>query len=306
MMENIKKQLGHCAIIYQIFGQQYFSIGKLSPESQRKFPSVSYTIYFVVLFLFLTSHLIIFISMQSVEIQEKLTAKTSLNYIVQHSLYIGLIAIMVISLIQAYATTPTTKKLFLNFIKISKFCQQQFQHSVDYKSVRFDLYKTHFYMIFIYAACQLSVCLYELNFNMPQPFFRAIFAIVPQLYLNMATLRFIFYVKIMNHHLETISLLFAKIFESPTKSFDFIKLYVKPSRTIYRENIKLTQIMNLRNIYNIVYENCELINRTMDITLLSFLAVSVIGATGSGYRLLLAVVGKIETARIGGILLNYY
>lgn len=141
-MKLVVKYFGHCAALFQVFGQQYFSVSTLTSENQKRFPSLKYTLYFIVLLVILTGQMGIFVSIASSEsIEEKLTSKTILNYVVTHSMYDGLILIICVSLIQSFITTPLMKKFYLNCFEIARKSEQDFYNSIDHRRIRRKLFR---------------------------------------------------------------------------------------------------------------------------------------------------------------------
>lgn len=298
-MDSVVKYLSLCATLFQIFGHQYFSVATLTPENQRKLPSIGYSIYFAFVFVTLTGLMVIFASYASSEaVEEKLSSKTVLNYLIQHSMYAGLILIICVSLIQSYIATPLIKKFFLNCIRIARMSQQSFQHSIDHRRIARNIFKNFFYIMIFFLATQNILYIVERIFNESTDNFIIIFAAVPLLFLNVTAFKFAFHVKMVNFHLETLDDLLREIFDCPKIIVRLLLQVstVKPSRTI-DYSIKLK---NIRKILNIVYENAEIVNRGLGATVLTIVSVMVIVITATGYRIFLSILGKLPIEKVAG------
>lgn len=290
-------------MLFQLFGQQLFSIKAVTSENQKKYPSLFYTIYFLVVFVVLTGLMLIFASYATAEeISEKLTAKTVLNNIVQHSMYFGLVFIIWVSLIQTYLATPLVKKFFLNCIQIAKMSEQDFGHRIDHRKIRRKVFQFFLSLFLIFFTLQNILYFYESSYEDSDSFLRICIAIVPMIFLLTTAFKFIFYVKLINFHLEVVLTLIKEIMNP--LGFKFIgnlSVYVravKPKQS--RDRDLQLKIRNLRKIYNVIFENSVLINRAMGSTILAVTVVMVIVITASGYRLFLAIVRKLPTEKIGG------
>ena len=58
------------------------------------------------------------------------------------------------------------------------------------------------------------------------------------------------------------------------------------------------KFINIRRIYNIIFENTELINQIMGITMITLFAIMVISITISGYNIILAAAGSEVSANL--------
>lgn len=301
-MESSVKYLSQCASFFQIFGHQYFSVASLRPESQNKYPSLGYTIYFLVVFASLSTQLIFiaFISTKNEDTPEAaLSAKTIFTFMVQHSMNIGLLAILFVSLIQNYATTPLIKKLYLNCIKISKISEQDFNHLIDHRRTRAFVFKAFILIICLYSMTESTFYLLETYLGGERVWETTLLAILPLIFLHTVSFKFIFFVELVNFHLNAISKLIPGIFDFQPTTINHSNVLVKPMK--FRDNHSLViKIRNIRKIYGIVFENVEIINLAMGKTILTVVVVMVIVITSTCYSLFLLIIGKIPVVHIGG------
>lgn len=298
-MNSAVKCFSHCALPFQVFGLQYFSVKTLSTENESTMPSLAYTIYFFLAFIVLTGQMAIFGYFAMSDVDETLSAKTVVNYFVQHSMYIGLFIIIWVSLIQAYASTPLTKKFFLNSVQISKMCAKDFDFLVDHEQIRRKVLKLFLLFIVFFFTFQCLMCWYEIGFEQSSVFVRTFSSILPLVFLNVAGFKFIFLVKSINFYLEAVADITLKVlkpFMTIGENFDFFMVVKtkKPSSELSKK------IKNLRQIYNVINENAEIANRSMGATVLTVFTVMVTVITASGYRIFLAIVGKLPMAKVGG------
>jgi hypothetical protein len=303
MDQDPVKYLGHCAGIFQVFGHHYFPIRSLSYTNQHEFPSWSYTAYFGIVFVTLTTLMVMVATFAaSDEVGETLSAKTVLNQAVQHSMYIGLILIICVSLIQSFVSTPLTKKFYLNCLKIARMCKNDFHHTVNYLRLRNNAFRYLLLTTLLLLVTQSAVYFFDKIF-FREKFWPTCIAVSPLLFLNATAFKFIFFVKLVNFHLEIVDDLIQEIFNRPL--FERLKLHVtlvQPKTTSVME----LKVRNLRRIFNIVRENSEIVNRSMGVTVLIITAVMVIVITASGYRMFLTIVGRLPVEKAGGKIYNKY
>ena len=280
-MDPAVKNLSHCALLFQICGHQYFSVKSLSSRNQSQYPSWGYTTYFFIVFITLTSKIIIFVLLaSSEEVEVELSPKTAVNYIVQHSMYFGLIFIIFIGIIQSFATTPLTKQIFINSIRISSLSQKEFSYMFDYQDLKKKNLK---YLIFLILSwTPIEIIFFSLLRRFDEKAFSiTLMVILPIFYLRATAFKFVFHVEMINYQLENILKLLSKAISEDETFGGGVRLFIKPVKIKTVPEITM-KIKNLRKILNIVYENSELVNRTNGLTILSLVAVMVINITGSG------------------------
>lgn len=298
-MDSAVKYLSHCVAPFQFFGHHYFSISSLTPENQNKFPSLGYTLYFIFVLVTMTGQMLIFAQhISSNGLNEKLSSKTVLNYLIQHSMYAGLVFIIWVSLIQSYIATPLKKKFFLNCLRLGRISEQSFNHSIDQRRFRRNVFQYFLYIVLYISVLEISLFLYEQIYDDLEDTFRFCLSVVPIIFLNVTSFNFIFYVKLINFHLEAVEKLTIEIFDSP-KLLENLNLFIKSVKPRKSADVSL-KLRNLRRIFNIICENSEIVNRAMGMTVLSITAVLVIVITASGYRIFLSILGKLPIEKIGG------
>jgi hypothetical protein len=282
-MDPTVKYLSHCAALFQICGHQFFSVKTLSSQNLNQYPSLFYSVYFIFVFVALTSQMVVFaLFASSDDIEVKLSPKTVLNYVVQHSMYVGLILIICVSAIQSYFATPLTRKIFWNCIKIARMCQEEFSYTIDHRLIRRKVFAYFTFVVSFKLFFDMVLCFFQRTFEEENVFARTFFAVVPLLYMYTTSFKFIFYVKLVNYQLLSLQKLVLQIPSAKTNFPGRVGFYVKtirPNKSIATAK----KIVNLRKIFNVIYDNSEFINRSMGITVLTIVAVMVIVITASGY-----------------------
>lgn len=300
-MDSSVKYLSQCASLFQIFGHQYFSVASLTPENRNKYPSLGYTIYFFVILATLSTQLFIIstISRENDDAPAVLSAKTILTFIVQHSMNLGLFIILFVSLIQTFATTPLIKTLYLNCIEISRISKQDFNRVIDHSRIRTVVIKSFIFIICFYITCESLFFSLESYLGEEKVWATTLLAIFPLIFLHTIASKFIFFVELVNFHLNTICRLIYDIFDFQPTIIDHSHILVKAVK--FRDNHSLViKIRNIRKMYSIVFENVDIINRAMGKTVLAVVAVMVIVITSACYNLFLVIIGKIPVVEVGG------
>lgn len=298
-MDPVVKYLGHCGLIFQIFGFQYFSVKSLASSNQTIFPSLAYTLYFILVLFVLMGQMVTFGYTNKIfDTKETLSVKTILNYFVQTSIFLSLVLLICVSLIQSYVTTPLTKKFYLNCIKISEMSFSDFRHPINHRQIRNGTFQYFFFIIFLFIASQYILYIYEelnvIPLNLPIKFF----FFVPMFFLVTVAFKFIFFVRLINVHLETVEKLTTEILKT-TLNFESFNLSVKAVRPIHFDAMAI-KINKLRRIYNVIYENADILNRSMGASLLAITSVVLVFVTGSGFHIFLTIVGKRSIETVGG------
>lgn len=291
--ESFSKSCG----IFQAFGLIYFSIKKLSRKTVNKFPTLYFTIYFVTILTLLTSQIVYFIYALSLNIDEEpLSAKNALNYLLRQSMFFGLILIFWVALIQSYTVTPQLKKIILNFIEISNSFRRDFQHNVDYKSSQKWMFKFILFMCVYYFVAHTGLACIELykGETLGSVIMGFMLSIIPITFMDIIVVKFVFFVKNVNEILRAMTIVIDETFQK----YETSKIVVI-SENIVTLNVD-EKIRNLRKICNLVYQNVELINKSMKYTTLTKFFVLVLVALTTCYNMFLVFVGKIPADELFG------
>ena len=205
-----------------------------------------------------------------------------------------------VSLIQSFVSTSSTKKFFLNCFEISSLSYKDFGEIVDYREAQKSIIK-HFLIIIIIYVCllEIMICFYNIFFNETINVLGFIIYLPIRMLISTTALKFISMVKLVNLQLETIDRLINEVFKPQNVDIETIKCYVMP--TGWNKSLSIqTRIRNIRKIYNIIFENAEIINRTMGLITLALFALILAFHTFSGYRILLAATGNFPVSKLGG------
>lgn len=294
-MNSSVKNLSDCATLFQGFGYQFFSVKSLVLDQPRKYSTLWNTIYFVVGFVFITTLAVVnAILTEEKEIQEKLSAKTALSFIIQHLFQAGLILIFCISSIQSFVSTSLIKNLYLNSFKISRIFDQQLSYSLDHSKIK----KKLFVLFFIISG---FICIMSIFFGLNDPKFqhlRNIFTSLLLHYLAVSVLKIWFFVELTNYHLENVYFKLENMSVS-TKFQQNLSFSIKPVIPKKPRDVTST-VESLRKIYNTILENAEIINSSIGVTMLTIIVVMVIIITASFYRIFLIFDGRFPHQHIGG------
>jgi hypothetical protein len=116
-------------------------------------------------------------------------------------------------------------------------------------------------------------------------------------------MKFIFFVLLINYQLKHVKILLEEIF----KRKNFIEEFRKAQKMRKFELLKPpeTQLKNVIKMYNIVYENCLLINNSIGISLLSLIFLFVLFQINNGYKFFLAILGSFPIERLGGSIQSF-
>lgn len=290
-----EKNLSQCAGIFQVFGLLYFSV-KSKGKKRFKF----HIFYFIFMFILLLIEIVIFGWMVSKESPEIFSDKNALNYIMQYFLFIGLVVVIGTSLIQSFCTTEILKKIFNNFLKISQLFQSDFGTNFNYIEVKSKIFKLVFQMIFLHILTQSLNIIYEVQREVPSALIKAFFGNIPLAFLAMTIAKFIFFVNAINCQLKQIKILLEKIIMRR----NFCGVLQVISKRSKSEILMESKIKSFLKIYNIIYENSQLINKSMGFTNLVIIFVLVITLINGGYRVFLVLVGKFDSDKIGGLVVG--
>lgn len=297
---KMEEDLNSCLILFELTGLQCFSLKSLTQDNAENRPSISRTVFMLVLFVFVNALVIFYVHHDHSIIEGDLTSKNVIIYVIKQSMNVGLVALLSVSFLQSYTSTQSIKKIYLNSKEIARLCLK-FKLNIDFKKIKKDAWKRIWAMLGFILVMHGSVMLAHLN--CPNNILQLILGIFPMLFLLMIVFKFVFYVNIVNHQLQLLEKLFkdamqyepVKVIES---NIDVYLTQVKSSTPI--DDKTLNKLRVVWKIYNVIYDNGALINQSIGLTVLSLLMGLVIALTVSGYEIFVTVVGGRPLQNIPG------
>lgn len=297
----MEEELNSCLVIFELIGLQYFSLKTLVKDSNKK-PSIVRTIFMVVLMVLMTILVVLFVTSEDLETDnQKVTAKNFITFAIQHSMNFGLILVILVSMVQSFMTTSKTKKLFLNVKEIAKLSYDEFNFTVNFKSIKKAALRRSYVLMTFFITVHFSTFFFRAD--SPEDVIPMLLGILPILYLLLIVYKFIFYVGMVNKQLNFVGKLLHETFKNPPpiKTIDnknMHSLYVKPAKNCEEDHFK--KLLATRKIFNLVYENGLLVNDSNGFTILIVLLDLVVALTASGYEIFVIIVGGLPVEKIPG------
>jgi hypothetical protein len=123
--------------------------------------------------------------------------------------------------------------------------------------------------------------------------------VLPIAILSLAThFRIVFNVITVNEHLDDLSLVLGTVYTpAPTRIIDNIYLHLEKSKN---QHDPWNQLIQARQIYNLIHENVALINQSCGITILLSFLFTVAFLISKGYEILVMIVGDWHIKNITG------
>lgn len=295
-------------LIFEVLGLQYFSLKLLSCKTLWTRPSIVRTVYMILLLIFMTGISVWFVTSEAVlETSSTVTAKNVLTFALQHSLNLGLILVVIVSMVQSYFTTPKVKKIYLNFKEITDIALDHFNIKKDFKQVRKGAIKRITVVVSSFVVLHLTSFFFRfgsVNDTIPM-----LVGAIPVFYLIMVGYKYVFYVAMVNHQMRCVLRLLEEAFKRPliiTKNIENIKFNLTNTQIVKKYENPMTKLLAVRRTFNLVYENGTLINESNGLTILIVLVDLVIAITASEYEIFVVVVGGLPPEKlIGKILIAF-
>lgn len=297
----MEENLNNCLILFEYTGLQYFSLKSLTTDNAKNRPTFARTVLMLSLFVCINTLAICFIIRDHSIINGELTPKNLIMYLIKHSMNAGFVSTLSVSLIESFVTTRSIKKFYLNSKEIALLCLS-FKLFIDFKKISKNYWKRILLMLSFILAMHGSVMIAHVNNT--SGILQMLFGVVPVLLLMMTVYKFIFYVDVVNSQLRMLEKLFEDSFQyDPIKIIDNVAdvnlTQVKPSSSIFVDN-SLNKLRIVWKIYNLIYDNGNLINESIGMTALALLISLVICLTVSGYEMFVTIVGGRGLKNIPG------
>ena len=298
-MEN---ELNSSLFILEMTGLQYFSLKLLVKDNSKDKITKYRLVYMVFLFFFVLTFVIAFVMADNIFVIESLTAKNVVMFAIQNSVNFGLILVVCTSFIQSYTSTEHIKKFYLNTKEISRLCLQEFKVSIDFKKIKFSIWKRLTLMMTFFLSLHIIVGFFHIKYL--NEVYVLFVGMIPLLFFLMIVFKLTFYVELINRHLEFLEKLVSDIsMYQPIKIIDNINFHlvtVKTVKPVKQPEDPLRKFQITRKVYNLIYENGVLINDSNGLTLLILLACTVVSLTTCGYTAFVIIVGGLPTKKAPG------
>lgn len=280
------RYFSQCAWIFQVLGQQFFSVQSLTFDNLNTPPTRGYLVNFVCYFVVLNTQLGIYIYLYLFKNPIKLTPKNFINVLVQYFYWTGLVLLLSVGLIESFRTTPVMKKFFWNFIKISSICRRDFGHTIDHKIIQIQTFRDSLVLFLIYGVSEAILRSYDEDAVV----LKLCIISVPKFYFVVIFYKFIFYVKMVNFHLNEVSTLLSKAFAKPSFQTSELIFFTKNNPRVISDIEK--RLRSLRTIYNMISSNADIVNHSMGFSILIITLIMVTFITSTGYYLLVSILSK--------------
>lgn len=279
------KCLSGCAMIFQLWGHQFFSVASLSDKTQGKWPTIRYTFHFFVSVFLQSSQMGALATLG--HSREAVSAKNFLTYAVQYAMYFGLVFIICISFIQSYATTAAMKQFYRNCISIARMFEVKCSVHIVHSQIKKSLIRKSIFVVVFFVVNESFVYSMDVYFDKPlRPFLNIVAAFFPSMFLATIALKFMFFVQMINLHLVAYNKALKKLFQSYStqKLANVISTIVVTPVNVDEIEVTRLKLRNLRNIYFAISENVEIVNHSMGATILTVIVVMVITFTSIIYK----------------------
>lgn len=300
---KIEEELNNCLILFELLGQQYFTLKSLTSRNLTSRPSIFRFIYLVIVFLFISILMVYYIYQDQAVINESLNAKNVLMYAVKNSMHFGMVLVVWTSLIQSFVSTRKIKKIFFNVMETVQLCATEFNVMIKPKLIRNAAWKRISVMIIFFAIVHGGMMI--LNVSSSKAVKKLTIGLLPIFFFLTIMNKYIFYVGMINHQLEFLRNLIGSIFKSESPQtiniVENMNFHLKSVKPMTSADDLMKKFRAARKIYNIIYENGILINESNGLTILVMLISLVIALTVSGYEMFVIIIGGLPLDQAMGI-----
>lgn len=298
---KLEDEFNSCLILFEVLGQQYFSLKSLQESNVQTRPSVFRLIHMIFLVLLIPVLMIFYILQEHSYLQESLNAKNILMYVIKNSMNVGMVLVACTSLIQSYISTEKTKKIYMNLRENVQSYINDFNQTINFRMIRNAAFKRLSVMVIFFVVVHGGITL--LNLHSMDAVIKLTIGLLPMFFLLTIMNKYIFYVGMVNHQLQYLATLMGDILKAdphPVKIIvDIVNNGLKPMPIKLPED-PMRKLRAARKIYNIIFENGTLINESNGLTILVMLISLVIALTVSGYEVFVIIIGGLPWNRAMG------
>lgn len=305
-MEHNLKYLVDCVRVFQVCGtiSSKFKFGRqIYKENESKLVSISLKIYsFLINLSMLYLDLIFLTELNEEQFDENLNSKTLFNKILQNTMHIGITMMLIILATKSLLATDFENLFFSNCHKINVLINKNFMKQVDFKKFRKNHYREIKFLIFFAIGC-ISILVYSSGFDILDMIQLSRISLPLFMASTMVIFRILFFIRVINYHLDHVNNILKEIFASETRDFVIQKKFKSLlSKKSYgnQNQCRLVKMKALMVIYSITEENTFLFNKSEIFSVLFTMLLNMITIIASGYRLIMFGFGKNFATSIGG------
>lgn len=263
----ISKDIKPFIWFFQIVGLQFFFV---DATYDRNIP-VKYKVYFLVLLSAVAFSCYAQIKIQP-QVEQGDNAKTAVQKSLEGVVYLGVYISAFVTLFQAFLSTSKSRMVLDNFNKISNLSWTRAYFRIDYTLFRRQFTKIFIASIlFFVITFALPVILNVASKSVDDPLiYRPFYTLIPAFLLKFASIKFMFYAELINYHMEMIEKLLEKPYVDAFHIIEILDNFNKQtSNQTKQKNDKLVlKISVAKQMYGMIWETTELLNRCLGWTLL--------------------------------------
>lgn len=264
-MDSKFKNLGYCVLVFQIFGL-HPDLFETSQEKQNRKKTLFLKLYSFCFMCFILTLFILqtqFDYVKNATNNETTTINNLLKKIFGNLSFFGTCLSIFSLFISSFIFQEKTNKMFMNFEEISIISNDNFMKKISYKN--FVKYFILFIVVSIISMLT-SFCYLALD---PRLIQRTLLIGLPVIFMTIASVKYDFLVILINFHLNYVHIILKEILEIEQGNIEIQNRFKsKLSQKIYAKQ-KLDQKIKIRlmwKIYNLIEENCNLLNNSMHVS----------------------------------------
>lgn len=269
---------------FQFIGLQCFSVKNIKKEVNKKYPSIHYNIYLVVLVIWTTSFGVLNYSNYT-----NLNASQGnyLHVVIKFINFINYALTIYLTLLVSFVRHSTLVKFFTNSSRIVNLCLMEFNYKIDFRKVVKKLGVT-----MLVLAIFLAKLFYDLvlpskgNFGTLSHLLTTFWWLIA-IFIYMIVLRFNFHVCVINFHLTVLNELIKENFSYSRE--DVVHNWKSTVKTlkVYPINyVKRMKIIELKKMFMLIKEMSNCVNETMGFIILLRLMMIITNMIRFGYDFL--------------------
>lgn len=298
-MTKIEKEFKLFGALFELTGLQYFTLNDIS-KIQPQLSLLRY-LYFVIIFVFIFCFSSLYLLLDYKDMLKSFMEQKMTTFVVQNFMKFGIISVIISSTAQSFLNTEKIKCFFKNTSAVIDIMYNDFKTLTHFKSLQMVLRLLILGIVILF--CFLHTFLFlKTSEDRRWLLISTIFHVV---LLFVTVLKFTFYVLIINYQLEMLQEVINNLFKnqsanSLSASRSCAASITSASKKMHFPCIVSNKLISAKKIYNLLFENANIINDCMGLIILNLLVVLVISITASGYVIFVLIVDDKESWKIQG------
>jgi hypothetical protein len=218
--------------------------------------------------------------------EKRITAKTGFNFMIRLLMNFGLIATVIIGIIESFVKTNQLKEVYHMIEEVSTMCLAYFDHKTNYQSFKkgwvIKICISFSLLFLVYGSLVVN------NVKHGRKALPFVIAFVPILFVGLLVFKLSFHYDLVNFQLENIRKMMSKE----------VFMKVNTTNVVSIRHSLQSRALGLRKIYNLIFDISEIVNNFLAYSALCIVVILTVVVINSSFNCIVTITKGQPLARV--------